>query len=416
MNNDVKILRELAAQYAELAGQPIQEERRKLWAAQNSLKKTRPLIIVQPWGLWIEWCREVFADANMQCKDPFFRGHERQLRISIFSAQVGDDRISEPWINQGASLVVNPDGPWGVETEVVSSGVDGGAVKQIAPLDDWGKMDRLVAPRHQIDEEETARNVEQMQEAVGDILEVNVNRTPILGYAAKGSIAETLCELRGMEEAMMDMLEHPDELHKLAAFMRDATLANHDQAEAAGDWSLTSGFNQAMAYAEELARPKANVFGHTRSEIWGWAQAQELTMVSPQMHEEFFLQYQIPIMEKFGLMAYGCCGDLTRKIDMLRQIQNLRMISVAPVADVARCAEQIGPDYVISYRPNPTDMVCCGFDEAKIRRILSKDMDALRANDCRFHINLKDVYTVEGDPCRISRWTKIVREVMAERF
>ncbi len=216
--------------------------------------------------MYIEWCREVFADANLQCQDLFLRGHERQLRMSIFSAQVGDDRVSEPWINQRASLVVNPNGVWGGRREMVSPKESGGAVKHVAPIDDWGKVDRLVAPIHQIDEEETTRNVERKSDAVGDILEVNVDRTPVLSGAG-ASITETLCELRGMEAMMMDMLDHPEALHKLAGFMRDATLANHDQAEAASDWSLTSGFNQSMPYAEELARPKANSRGCKRSEI-----------------------------------------------------------------------------------------------------------------------------------------------------
>jgi phage gp46-like protein len=32
---DIKIVRDLAQQYAELAAKPVQEERRKLWAAHH---------------------------------------------------------------------------------------------------------------------------------------------------------------------------------------------------------------------------------------------------------------------------------------------------------------------------------------------------------------------------------------------
>lgn len=132
------------------------------------------------------------------------------------------------------------------------------------------------------------------------------------------------------------------------------------------------------------------------------------------MHEEFILEYQLPIMAKFGLIHYGCCEDLTHKIKMLRRIPNLRYISISPVADIARCAEQIGPDYVFSWRPNPADMVCCGFDESRIRRIIREGLRILKANDCRFHINLKDVYTLEGDVTRLSRWVAIVRDEIAK--
>ena len=98
------------------------------------------------------------------------------------------------------------------------------------------------------------------------------------------------------------------------------------------------------------------------------------------MHGEFLLQYQLPILRQFGLAAYGCCEDLTRKIGMLRKIPNLRRIAVSPFADVARCAEQIGRDYVLSYRPSPSDMVGYGFNPERVRAILRRDLTACR--DC----------------------------------
>ena len=84
-------------------------------------------------------------------------------------------------------------------------------------------------------------------------------------------------------------------------------------------------------------------------------------MISPQMFEEFMLQYQRPIMTKFGLVSYACCEDVTTKIDALRTIPNLRRIGIPPICDVGRCAEQIQHDYVFAWKPNPA-MVCCGFD------------------------------------------------------
>ncbi len=137
-----------------------------------------------------------------------------------------------------------------------------------------------------------------------------------------------------------------------------------------------------------------------------------MAQVSPQMHEEFVLEYQLPIMEKFGLVAYGCCEDLTHKIDMLRRIPNLRRIAVTPVADVARCAERIGEDYVFSWRPNPALMVSCGFDEERVRRIIREGLQAARG--CHVDITLKDIETVQGDPTRLRRWVEVVREVIEE--
>jgi hypothetical protein len=130
------------------------------------------------------------------------------------------------------------------------------------------------------------------------------------------------------------------------------------------------------------------------------------------MHDEFLLQYQLPIIRQWGLAAYGCCENLTRKIGILRKIPNLRIIAVTPRADVRRCAEQIGGDYVLSWRPNPADMVSCQFHESFIRRTIREGLEACRG--CHVHVHLKDIETVQGDTDRLRRWVNIVREVAEE--
>ncbi len=124
----------------------------------------------------------------------------------------------------------------------------------------------------------------------------------------------------------------------------------YDEAEAAGDWHLSNSNveNQGEPYSLELPDPKPNGPNVKRDKLRFFNDAQEFTLVSPEMHDEFLLQYQLPIMEKFGLVAYGCCEDVTTKIDILRKIHNLRRIAVTPRADVARCAQQIQRDYILS--------------------------------------------------------------------
>jgi hypothetical protein len=105
---------------------------------------------------------------------------------------------------------------------------------------------------------------------------------------------------------------------------------------------------------------------------------------------------------------------LTHKIDVLRQIPNLRRIAVTPFADVQRCAEQIGDEYVMSWRPSPAEMVSILFDPHHIRKTVRGALDAARANGCHMDITLKDVETVQGCPERIHEWVKIVRGVIDE--
>jgi hypothetical protein len=211
---------------------------------------------------------------------------------------------------------------------------------------------------------------------------------------------------------MWDMMDRPEWLHQLLALMRDGVLKAQEEAEKAGDWTLCDHQNQAMSYAEELQDPAANSASVTRSKLWVFCASQETVLVGPEQFNEFMWQYQKPIVEKFGLAAYGCCEDLTLRIPLLKKVPNLRRISVALTANVPKCAEQIGADYVLSYRPSPADMVGYDFDPDRIRRILRRDLAACKG--CHTDVTLKDVETVQGDHDRVRRWVEITRDVIEE--
>jgi len=404
--SDLNVIRELARQYADLAAQPIQAQRRRWWDDHHSLKPA-PVLVLATFGMWNVWCREFFGDATLKCQDPFLRDHERSLRMLIFQDSVGDDFILEPWITQRAAVRGQWGQLWGLQEQFIHSAETGGAWKFNPAIREWSDLDRIQPTPHAIDENQTREWADKLEEAVGDILPVEINRTPVYhGFMA--DISTSLARLRGLETVMLDMYEHPEELHRLLALMRDGILANNEAAEAAGDYSLSSHTNQAMVYGAGLEWPRPHSGPRRRSQLWGFCAAQEYTLISPAFHDEFLLQYQLPIISRFGKVHYGCCEDLTAKIDMLRKIPNLRSIAVTPTANLPRCAEQIGRDYVISWRPNPTDMVCAGWDEARIRRILREALAACRGQS--LHIHLKDVETVQGDVSRLARWVRIVRE------
>jgi len=401
---DQIILRDLTKQYIEICSQPIQDDRRTLWRRHNSLKKTRPLIYVRAFA-WKE-----MPHAQCLCKDPFARGYEDFFRRHLFWNTFDDDSVFEPWVTVQAKRVCNG---WGIACQRHFGDEPGGSFKVDYPIKDLSDIEKLRTPWHEIDEAGTSEDVERLSGAIGDIITINVDRGPAYRMWS-GDISTDLGYLRGIEHFMLDMLDDPEWLHRLAKFMSDGILKTHEEAEAAGDWGLCAHQNQAMAYAEELEDPAANVNGVKRGQLWGYMAAQELTAVSPAMHNEFMFQYQLPILRHFGLVAYGCCEDLTNKIDMLRQIPNLRRIAVSPFANVPRCAEQIGQDYVLSYRPSPADMVSYGFDQARIRSILKRDLEACKHS--HVDITLKDVETVEKDPERVKKWVALTREVIDEVF
>jgi len=400
---DVQIIRELAKKYLDICNQEIQEERRDLWRKHNSLVRTRPLIYMRWLAAWHE-----APESKLACEDPFYRQHENFLRQMIFQDTIGDDYIIEPWITQRASLVTPPNGAGGVRIRHIPSPEPRGAWKFDPPIKKLEDISTMVKPHHVINEEATARNVARLQDVVGDILEVNVDRAPAY-QVWHADISTDLAHLRGLEQVMWDMVDNPEWLHELLSFMSDGVLTTHEEAEAAGDWRLCNHQNQAMSYAQELSDPTANSESVKREQLWGYCAAQEMAQVSPEMHDEFMLRYQRPIMEKFGLIAYGCCEDLTHKIEYLKKIPNLRRIAVAPTADVRKCAEEIQQDYVLSWRPNPSEMICCGFNPDHIRRVVKDAMEASKG--CHVDITLKDVQTVQYRPENLKEWVKLVRNI-----
>ncbi|MFP3903507.1 MAG: hypothetical protein ACLFWB_04605 [Armatimonadota bacterium] len=404
--SDVALLRQLAKQYAEIAAKPIQDERRDLWRRHNSLKRTRPLVYVRWLAAWNEhpW-------SELECRDPLFRTQEKFFKQMIFQDTIGDDYIIEPWITMRASVWSPEEGHWGVPYGRIQSGEAGGAWKYDPPLKELDDIEKLVEPDHRIDEEETQRNFERLSEAIGDIVDIVVDRKPFWSHWW-ADLSTDLGYLRELEQVMWDMSDNPEWLHRLLSFMSQGVLKTHEQAEKAGDWRLCDHENQAMAYAGELPDPSASPEPVTRDQLWVFGAAQEFALISPDHHWEFMFQYQFPIYEKFGLVAYGCCEDLTKKIDYLRRLPNLRRIAVAPRADVAECAEQIGQDYVLSYRPNPADMICCGYDRDHVQNVIRDAMDASRG--CHVDITLKDVQTVQNRPEDLRYWTRAVREVADE--
>ena len=318
-NNDIKILRELCLRYLEVCVKPDQQPRRTLWRQLHSLKPCMPLIYIRTCA----W--EEMEESRYLCEDPHYRSYESFFRKMLFQDTLGDDYIFEPWIT--VKTIHRCEG-WGLDIHRHRSQEAGGSFKVDYPLKELSDIEKICFPHHEIDEEQTQSVVQKINEAIGDLIPINVDRGPAYRMWT-ADLSTDLGYLRGIENLMLDMMDQPEWLHRLLGFMRD-----HEQAEKAGDWGLSAHQNQAMPYAEELSDPVANVNGILRKELWGYMASQELTLVGPNLWNEFMFEYQKPILEQFGLTAYGCCEDLTRKIPYLRTLKNLRRIAVSPFANV----------------------------------------------------------------------------------
>jgi hypothetical protein len=258
-----------------------------------------------------------------------------------------------------------------------------------------------------VDYAATDRLLDAAHEAFGDLLPVRRHTRWLytLGMTA------TLAYLRGLEQVMYDMMDNPDLIHRLMAFLSDGLAGVLDYLEAHHLLSLNNDGTYVgmggFGWTKEL--PAADFAGDVRlRDLWGNAESQETTCISPKMFAEFVFPYQARLLERFGLVCYGCCEPLDARWHIVEQIPRLRRVSVSAWADWAGMAEKLGKRYVYAMKPTPADLAMETFDEERIRRELRQALRITR--DCRVEVIMKDNHTIRNDPRRAIQWVKIARE------
>jgi hypothetical protein len=397
---DREILRRLAKQVAELAARPIEGEKRDLWYRLNALKPTRPVVFCDPENGW----NEIITIDQIECQGEMAQRWEMTLRKEIFwGAEMCDDRVVEPFFIVSH---VYEESDWGMHEKKIG-GTDGGSYVWESPLQSYKDFDKLHYPIITVNHESTDRVLELANDTLGDILPVRLRTA----WWWTLGMTWTLVNLRGLEQIMFDMYDHPDELHRLMAFLRDGHLAKIDFLEENNLLSLNNDGTYVgsggFGWTNEL--PQSDFDGHVRTnDMWGFTESQETVGVSPDMFAEFIFPYQVPIQERFGLNCYGCCEPLDKRWHIVKEVPNLRRVSISPWADIGNMAEMLEDRYIFSMKPRPIDLAMTSFDEERIRNELR---DALqKTRDCRVEVIMKDNHTIGNDPQRVVRWVQIARE------
>jgi len=398
-NGDRDVLRRLATRVAEAAALPIQAERARLWRDLNALKPRRPMVLAFPEGGW----RELVPDSLAECADPLLRAWELGLRRTLYAHEhIRDDWPLTDWFNVGWAVGLSDYGlsPSFARTEEL------GSYRWEAPVEGPADLDRLHFRTVSIDRAETARRVEMAQEMLGDILRVRVHGA--LWWSL--GLTQTLIHLRGLQQVMLDIYENPALLHRLMAFLRDAALRELETYESEGVLSLNNGPDDyvgsgGVGATDELPVPGSD--GHVRTaDMWVLGESQEFVGVGPAQFDEFALQYQLPLLSRFGLVCYGCCEPLDRKLDLImRRIPNLRRVSVSPWCDRAAAAQELGDRYVYSWKPNPATVCGPTVDYQAVEHTIRETLQI--AQGCCVEMVMKDTHTFQGDPRRIARWSEI---------
>lgn len=403
-DRDRTIVRDLAHRVAEIAADPVQEERRRIWYAQNALRPIRPPVFISPEGSWVE----LIPDDLLECESALARGIELGLRRRVYPHEhFGDDQVVDA--DYRVPYAVTSTG-WGVEPAVRHPEAQRGAYVWDAPIETLAEIERIETPTATHDPEESARRLAWHQELFGDILRVELHGR---WWWALGLIDEWT-RLRGITRTFWDMAEFPQMVHAGMRRLMEGRLAWIEQLEALGVLSLNNGNDYVgsggFGYTDEL--PQADFAGHVRlQDLWGFTEAQTMSEVSPAMHEEFVLPYQLPILERFGLNCYGCCEPLDRKLDfLLARVPRLRRVSISPWADVRRSAEKLGGRAIFSWKPNPAALAGVQFDVNAVRAEIRETIAIAAEHGCALEIILKDTHTCNHEPARFDAWARVAME------
>ncbi len=407
---DKLILRELAVRAAEIGNNPVIAEKAELWNRLNNLRECRPLVFIWQRVANVPWNELNYNDElTLRTESPFARELEQELRQRIYRfTHLPDDSVFEPKIYCTYEI---SDSGYGVEEETEQTDVSVNDIssrhyrKVIETEDD---LEKIHTPVLRYDAEKTAAKFAALKDIFDGVLDVEYRLCRDNDLAFWAPAWDRLVRLMGVEEVLLGFAMNPELMHKAVDRLMNAGLELLDQFDRL-PLPLTNASNETtgsggLAFHNGLQERTAS--GNLKN-LWGCASSQIFAQGSPEMHNEFAIEYEKKWLERFGLAYYGCCEPLHNRIQYLRKIPNLRKISVSPWADLEKAVENIGQDYVLSVKVNPFSFADSAWNIEKERSVLKEILD--KTKGCHVEIILKDVSTVNHEPQRLWQWAEMAR-------
>lgn len=416
---DRNYLRALATRVRDISRHPVFAEKTDLWRRKNSLQETRPLVLCSlPEEVW----PELIPPRARRFSDQPWCDIEWTFLKNIYRwDHIRDDDVITDRIYVPLHYTFTD---WWEGRRRPYAG-DGRSAEAFHPviLDyaDWKKV--RIPELVQVDSAGTARDVEMVRGAIGDLVTViegepfsSGTDSPVKGWGLSG--IDILCELRGLANVMMDLAENPgfvDDamvflcggLGKYLDLMEDNRLLRPNNNAFVKCTNSPLGSN-GLAITDELPSAEGREDTVRCRDLWGYVMAQEFAGVSPEMHERSVLRHQQALGRRFGLLCYGCCEPNDRKWSAIfRAFPNLREVSVSHAADLRLAVEAIGRRAVFSWKPNSTMLTFAS--EEDVRRQLAEGME--EAKDCHLLVCLRDTLTLGGRPEIAERWTRIAMDL-----
>ncbi len=410
-----RYLRELARKQAEYAALPVMAARKQMWYDLNDARSgARPPVIIETWT----FDRDFMPESIFQCTSPAGRQIERQLLRNIRNHElIDDDKVIPDTFDIGWQVDIDEFGLY-IDREVIkdAQGIETG-YRWLHPIKDLARdLDLLKPAVCHVDREATFAWQAFLDDLLGDLLPV-VIRT---GAFSSNMLTHRVVELMGMEAYFLAMMDMPDAIHRLMAFLRDNSLRMMAWAEAEGLLRVNNGnqdsFGSSYNFTTRLPAPGYAGGPARLRDMWGNANSQETVGVSPKMFHEFCFPYYRDVCEPLGLLYYGCCEPAHPFWDDIRRLPHLKKVSISRWCDQRFMGDALrGTDIVFSRKPDPNFLsVDVTLDEDAWAAHIRETLDATR--DVFVEFIIRDVYTVHGNLNNARRAVEIARREIARCY
>jgi hypothetical protein len=404
-------LRELAKKCLDYAHLPVMAERRQFWYEHNELKGRRPMLVME---------LDTFIGdilPPLKCNSSAAKEIETVLLTRIVNHElVDDDKVLS------ADYIV----PWQIDFRlfdqaVVYHSADDSQGRSLGRAYEYTisnlqrDFDKLKPSTFSVDRQATLAKKEFTESILGDILPVQIKN---LSLPWSFTLTARAVFLMGMENMFMSLMDCPETMIHLFNRIRDDMLDFAKWMESEDLLTLNNGNDYAGAgsygFTHEL--PVSDFTGKVRrKDLWLNLNSQESVGLSPEVFREYIYPANRDLAREFGMVYYGCCEPVHETWNCIKDIPNLRKVSISPWCNQQFMGDALrGSNVIYSRKPFPNYIGVGDFDPQAYAAHIAETLDTARG--CELEIIYRDIYTLNGDRTKPGRAIKIARALIEERW
>ena len=411
---DKMLLQELGKQLNEIAHSSDNLKKMRLWKSLRALQPERPMFVVDKSIFRYIVDKNPPESLKLHCKDEFLRSIEKNLRLQILQAKLGDDFVVCPFLEIPWDIEISD---YGVPLIMIKPSEDSIASTYEFPILSGEDAKKLVRRNFSCNRESSAAKKAILDDIFDGILDIRLCGPDYM----RNEMTKTLYSLIGMENMMIWLYDEPELFHYLTNYLCEdkerffkwlegeklLSLNNENQYSGGG----SPGFIGASVIgATSDNHPQKNHPPVALRDLWCWTESQETLGISPAMYTEFILPYLSRLAKLFAHVYYGCCEPLHDRIHYIKEaFPNLKAVSVSPWSDKEKVAESLSTHYVYSSKPMPSFLSGHNPDWDMQKKEVDEVLSATRKHNCKLEFILRDVYDVGGDDSRLGDWADMMR-------